>query len=120
MTSAPDPCFWLRIGVRGWAWLRSEGLGLPARVGLVDPRCVYDVCMARMNVYVPDELAERVKKADLNVSALVQSALADALQRRATDSWLDELPAPRQKVSHDAAMDALAAARSEFGDGADA
>ncbi|MFI5605827.1 type II toxin-antitoxin system CcdA family antitoxin [Amycolatopsis sp. NPDC051903] len=75
--------------------------------------------MARMNVYVPDELAERVKAADLNVSALVQAALADALQRRATDSWLDNLPAPRGVVSHGAVLDAIDAARSELGDSAD-
>lgn len=42
--------------------------------------------MARGNVYIPDDLAERVKAADLNVSALVQAALADALQRQATDA----------------------------------
>ncbi|MET9264847.1 type II toxin-antitoxin system CcdA family antitoxin [Amycolatopsis sp. NPDC004079] len=76
--------------------------------------------MARMNVYVPDELAERVKKADLNVSALVQSALSDALQRQATDAWLDALPVPSREVPHVVAMAALDSARDEFGDRADA
>ncbi|MBB4686600.1 type II toxin-antitoxin system CcdA family antitoxin [Amycolatopsis jiangsuensis] len=76
--------------------------------------------MARMNVYVPDELAARAKSADLNVSALVQAALSDALQRQATDAWLDALPAPRRTISHEAVMDAVAAARAELGDVSDA
>ncbi|MEV6896863.1 type II toxin-antitoxin system CcdA family antitoxin [Amycolatopsis sp. NPDC051372] len=76
--------------------------------------------MARVNVYIPDDLAERVKAADLNVSALVQAALADALQRQATDAWLDALPAPRRAVSHDAVLSALDGARAELGDAADA
>ncbi len=33
--------------------------------------------------------AHGVGAADLNVSALVQAAIADELQRRATDAWLD-------------------------------
>ncbi|MDQ0380415.1 type II toxin-antitoxin system CcdA family antitoxin [Amycolatopsis thermophila] len=70
--------------------------------------------MARLNVYVPDELANRAKAADLNVSALVQAAIADELQRRATDSWLDALPVPRGAVAHDAAMTALDAARADL------
>jgi len=70
--------------------------------------------MARLNVYVPDELAERAKAADLNISALAQAAIADELQRRATNSWLDALPAPRGTVSHRAAIDALDAGREEL------
>ena len=77
-------------------------------------RHVYIVCMARLNVYVPDELAERAKAANLNVSALAQAAIADELQRHATNSWLDALPAPRGRVSHDAALEALDGAREEL------
>ncbi|MEU0463751.1 type II toxin-antitoxin system CcdA family antitoxin [Amycolatopsis sp. NPDC006131] len=68
--------------------------------------------MARLNVYVPDELAERARAADLNVSALVQAAIADELQRRATDAWLDALPPPRRTVSHQVALEALDGARA--------
>jgi post-segregation antitoxin (ccd killing protein) len=75
--------------------------------------------MARLNVYVPDELAERAKAADLNVSALAQAAIADELQRRATNSWLDSLPTPRGKVSHSAALAALDDARAELAGGTD-
>jgi post-segregation antitoxin (ccd killing protein) len=70
--------------------------------------------MARLNVYVPDDLAARAKAADLNVSALAQAAIADELQRRATNSWLDTLPAPRGTVSHRAALEALDGAREEL------
>ncbi|RZQ60059.1 type II toxin-antitoxin system CcdA family antitoxin [Amycolatopsis suaedae] len=72
--------------------------------------------MARLNVYVPDELAERAKAADLNISALAQAAIADELQRQATTSWLETLPAPRATVSHHAALEALDGARSELAD----
>ncbi|HVW41018.1 MAG TPA: type II toxin-antitoxin system CcdA family antitoxin [Amycolatopsis sp.] len=75
--------------------------------------------MARINVYLPDDLAERAKAADLNVSALVQAALNDELQRRATDAWLTALPTPRRTVSHAAALSALDDARADFGDAAD-
>jgi post-segregation antitoxin (ccd killing protein) len=74
--------------------------------------------MARLNVYVPDELAERAKVADLNVSALAQAAIADELQRRATDAWLESLPTPRATVSHSAALKALDEARAEMAGGA--
>lgn len=70
--------------------------------------------MARLNVYVPDELAQRAKDARLNVSALTQTAIAAELDRRATSRWLDSLPAPRHQVTHEAAMAALDAARDEM------
>lgn len=73
--------------------------------------------MARLNVYIPDELAERARNAELNVSALAQAAIADELQRRATDDWLESLPTPRATVPHRVALDALDEARSELADG---
>jgi post-segregation antitoxin (ccd killing protein) len=75
---------------------------------------VYIVCMARLNVYIPDELAEQARSAGLNVSALTQVAIADELQRRATDAWLVSLPEPRSMVSHRTVMDALDEARAEL------
>jgi post-segregation antitoxin (ccd killing protein) len=50
--------------------------------------------MARLNVYVPDDLATRARQAGLNVSALTQQALASALAGEATDAWLRSLPKP--------------------------
>ena len=79
---------------------------------------VYDVCMARLNVYVPDELAQRAKSAEVNVSALVQAALADELDRQATDEWLATVPIRTSGavVSSADVVDAVHAARDEFGE----
>jgi post-segregation antitoxin (ccd killing protein) len=75
---------------------------------------VYSVCMARLNVHVPDELAQRARAKGLNVSALTQAAITAALERHAVDAWLDELPLTGRGTSHEAAMQALNAARDEF------
>jgi post-segregation antitoxin (ccd killing protein) len=72
--------------------------------------------MARVNVYLPDELAAAVKAADLNVSAIAQAALADELAIRDTNRWLDELRSlPRIDVPHEEVLAAVHAAREEFG-----
>jgi post-segregation antitoxin (ccd killing protein) len=47
--------------------------------------------MARVNVYLPEDLAEESRVAGLNVSALTQAAVRDALAARRTDAWLDDL-----------------------------
>ncbi|MEY7971177.1 type II toxin-antitoxin system CcdA family antitoxin [Saccharomonospora xinjiangensis] len=76
--------------------------------------------MARLNVYVPDDLAGRAKAARLNISALTQNAIAAELERQATGRWLDSLPAPRHQVTHEAVLAALDEARAELerhGDG---
>lgn len=71
--------------------------------------------MARLNVYVPDELADRARETGLNVSALTQAAITAELERHAIDAWLANLPTPERAVSHDAALEALDDARSELG-----
>jgi post-segregation antitoxin (ccd killing protein) len=72
--------------------------------------------MARVNVYLPDELAAAVKEADLNVSAIAQAALADELAARETNRWLDDLRTlPRIDVPHEEILEAVRAARDEFG-----
>ena len=88
------------------------------RVAVI-PAGVYDVCMARLNVYVPDELADAARAAELNVSAITQDALRTALDANSVGAWLDSLdsldPAP---VTHATAERALADARDElWGDG---
>lgn len=72
--------------------------------------------MARINVYLPDELAESARRAELNVSALTQSAITAELRRRDTDAWLAGLATHQgaSMVSHEAALDALDEARSEL------
>ncbi len=72
--------------------------------------------IARVNVYLPDDLAEAARREGLNVSALTQEALRERLARRRTSVWLERVrvltPAP---VSHEQVMEALAAAREELG-----
>ena len=71
--------------------------------------------MARVNVYLPDDLAERVKEAGLNISGLTQAALRSALAARHVDEWLDDLMSkPSLGVSHDAVLLAVTAAKDEF------
>lgn len=71
--------------------------------------------MARLNVYVPDTLADQARAAGLNVSALTQAAITQELSRHATEAWLASLPSPRQRVSHESALAALDEARDELG-----
>jgi len=46
--------------------------------------------MARVNVYLPDDLANDARGAGLNVSRLTQDAVREALIARRTDAWLDQ------------------------------
>ncbi len=71
--------------------------------------------MARLNVYLPDDLAAAAREAGLNVSALTRQAVSDSLARRATDRWLTSLGEGESDVRHDDVMSALDAAREELG-----
>ena len=71
--------------------------------------------MARLNVYVPDDLAERARTRGLNVSALTQAAIAAELENSATDAWLDGLESRSTRVRHADVREALDSAREEFG-----
>jgi post-segregation antitoxin (ccd killing protein) len=71
--------------------------------------------MARLNVYVPDELAERARTSGLNVSALTQAAILAELNRTSMSAWLDALPAVHSTIAHDEVMASIDAARDEFG-----
>lgn len=73
------------------------------------------VCMARLNVYVPDDLAERARARGLNVSALTQAAISAELERSGTDAWLDTLAVRRTTARHHDVLDAIDAVRDEFG-----
>jgi len=74
---------------------------------------VYVVCMARINVYLPEDLAEEARAADLNVSALAQGAIRSALAARSTDAWLSTLEEPATRPSHAEVLAAIDAARDE-------
>ena len=77
---------------------------------------MYIVCMARLNVYVPDDLAARSREAGLNVSALTQQALLAALAGGQTDGWLSSLPTRRaEPVPLEVVLDALDEVRDDFG-----
>lgn len=70
--------------------------------------------VARLNVYLPDELAAEAREAGLNVSALTQEAIRRSLGARSTDAWLATLsPARPRPVEHDRVLDALDAVREE-------
>jgi post-segregation antitoxin (ccd killing protein) len=72
--------------------------------------------MARINVYVPDDLAVRAREADLNVSALTQDAIRRELSVRDLDRWLDGLDdLDATGIGHADVIAALDAARDEFG-----
>jgi post-segregation antitoxin (ccd killing protein) len=72
--------------------------------------------MARVNVYLPDELAERARAAGLSISAVTQDALRTALAASDTDRWLDRLERlPRHDVPHEVVIRTLDDARDEFG-----
>jgi post-segregation antitoxin (ccd killing protein) len=72
--------------------------------------------MARVNVYLPNDLAEEVRAAGINVSSIAQEALRQELAGRTTSSWLAEVRGlSPTAVGHDEALAALHAVRDEMG-----
>ena len=69
--------------------------------------------MARINVYLPDELAEQARDAVLNVSALTQAAIRAALLEVSTDGWLETLLPPSSRPDHEAVLVAIDDGRDE-------
>lgn len=76
-----------------------------------------DVCtvcgVARLNVYLPDELAAAARAAGINLSALTQEAVRRSLASRSTDAWLATLRSAPSPVDHDLVMQALDGSRDE-------
>ena len=61
--------------------------------------------MTRVNIYLPRDLAESAREADINVSAIAQEALELELRRRSLLTWLEEvgdLPALTDALMDDA------------------
>jgi post-segregation antitoxin (ccd killing protein) len=76
--------------------------------------------MARVNVYLPDELAEAARRASLNISALTQEAIKRELDHTALQRWLAEVTAkPPIEIPHDVVIAAIDAAREERGSDTD-
>jgi post-segregation antitoxin (ccd killing protein) len=73
--------------------------------------------MARVNVYLPDELAQEARTAGLNISRVAQEALSNTLAAGETDRWLDRLEGlASPDIAHERVIEALDEARSELGD----
>jgi len=71
--------------------------------------------MARVNVYLPDDLAAEAKSADLNVSALTQDAIRRALDAAATEDWLSKVRSrDESRVDPDLVAAALSDAKSDL------
>jgi len=71
--------------------------------------------MARINVYLPDDLASEARGAGLNVSALTQDAVRQALNARRTDTWLGQvLEMKGPEVDLQVVLAAVRAAADEF------
>jgi post-segregation antitoxin (ccd killing protein) len=69
--------------------------------------------MARVNVYLPDDLASAARAAGLNLSSLTQEAIKQQLAGRTTDAWLATLDPAQTPVPHDTALAALDVVREE-------
>jgi len=82
---------------------------------------VYPVCMARVNIYLPDDLAKRAREAGLNVSGIAQEGIEEELKGRAVSEWLERVRVrpPLKGVTHAEVIGAIDGAREEFGRAAD-
>jgi hypothetical protein len=78
-------------------------------------RCVYTMCMPRIQVYLPDDLHRAVKRLELSPSELLQKAVRSELERRdkiaELDRYIEELerevpskPTPEEKAHNDALL----------------
>ena len=71
--------------------------------------------MARVNVYLPDDLAAEAKAAHLNVSHLTQEALRSALAAGRVNEWLNDVATMRPLgINHSAVASAVTAAKDEL------
>ena len=64
--------------------------------------------MARVNVYIPDDLAAAARELHLNLSSLTQEAIRSRAAAWSTDAWLATLrPAISPGTPHEAVIRAL-------------
>ena len=76
---------------------------------------MYSMRMSRVNVYLPDDLADEAKRAGLNISNLTQEAIRSSLAMQNLGRWqqlVAELDSPG--VSHSKVIDAVTSAKDEF------
>lgn len=74
--------------------------------------------MARVNIYLPDDLAQRAREAGLNVSKIAQDAIEAELRASSLTAWLEAVRAdpPLRGVTHEEVIAALDDVRAEAGD----
>lgn len=79
---------------------------------------VYPMCMARVNIYLPEDLATRAREAGLNVSGIAREALERELRVKEFDAWLARVRAdpPLKSWTHADVIEALDQVRAEAGD----
>jgi len=71
--------------------------------------------MARVNVYLSDDLADAARRAGLNVSGLTQEAIRAALVSRRTNAWLEAVAAlPAADVDPGVVRAAVVGAKEDF------
>jgi post-segregation antitoxin (ccd killing protein) len=54
-------------------------------------RCVYIPCVARVNIYLPDDLAAEARAEGLNVSGVCREAIEASLRMLRQKAWLAAL-----------------------------
>lgn len=76
------------------------------------------MCMARVNIHLPDDLARRARQAGLNVSKVAQSAIESELRASDFAQWLEDVRAdpPLKGLTHEEVITALDEVRAEAGD----
>ncbi len=74
--------------------------------------------MARVNIYLPDDLARRAREAGLNVSGVAPEALESELRVKDLGRWLELVRSdpPLRGVTHEEVIAALDEVRAEAGD----
>lgn len=75
--------------------------------------------MARVNIYLPDDLARRAREAGLNVSKVAQDAIDGQLRGMDLAQWLADVrdDPPLKGVTHEGVIAAFDDVRAEAGDG---
>ncbi len=74
--------------------------------------------MSRVNVYLPDDLADEAKRAGLNISRLTQEAIRSSLAMQDLAQWQQRVAGlDSPDVSHDKVIDAVKSAKDEFESG---
>jgi post-segregation antitoxin (ccd killing protein) len=88
------------------------------RARLTPHKCVYGMRMPRVNVYLPDDLAEEAKKAGLNISSLTQAAIRSSLAAQTLKRWQQQVSKlPSAGVSHANVIEAVKSAKDELESG---